>query len=179
MLVLPSTLSNNGLSIRPVRKEPDRPVIHQIFQREFYGGDPKPYSDLGLWEIYDKMDTRGAYGAYLVYQAEQVRFLIEVYPPEMMYFPDYALQEQDIGIYCFFLSINEAIDLPALSACVDALLQYPDIHRIITSFSPASPDEPGTTLLQKAGFVPRPESTERLSIYECTPESLLHSSLSS
>lgn len=179
MLVLPSNLSNNGLSIRPVSKESDRPVIHQIFQQEFYGGDPKSYSDLGLWEIYDRMDTRGAYGAYLVYQAEQVRLLLEVYPPEMMYLADYSLQEQDISIYCFFLSINEAIDLPALSACVDALLQYPDIHRIITSFSPASPDEPRATLLQKAGFVPRPESTERLSIYEYTRESAFHNALSS
>jgi len=170
MLVLPSNPVNNGLSIRPVSKESDRPVVHQIFLQEFYGNNPKSYSDTGLWEIYDKMDTRGAYGAYLVYQAEHVRFLLEIYPPEMMYLAEYSLQEHDISIYCFFLSVNETIDLPAVRACLDVLLNYPDVDRIITSFGSSGPDEPRAILLQKAGFLLRPESTERLSIYECTRE---------
>ena len=170
MLVLPANPVNNGLSIRLVSKESDRPVIHQIFLQEFYGNDPKSYSDIGLWEIYDRMETRGAYGAYLVYQAEQVRFLLEIHPPEMMWLAEYTLQEHDISIYCFFLSVNESIDLPAVRACLDVLLNYPDVDRIITSFASSGPDEPRATLLQKAGFVLRPESTERLSIYECTRE---------
>lgn len=170
MLVLPSNPVNNGLSIRLVSKESDRPVIHQIFLQEFYGNNPKSYSDNGLWEIYDRMETRGAYGAYLVYQDEQVRFLLEIHPPEMVYLAEYSLQEHDISIYCFFLSVDETVDLPAVRACLDVLLHYPDVDRIITSFGSTGPDEPRAVLLQKAGFELRPESTERLSIYECTRE---------
>ena len=120
------------------------------------------------------METEGIFGAYLVYNKEELLFLLEIYPAVQMDLAgELPLQRGDIGIYCFFPSFYPAAIEMALKACLDALLNIPGIRRIITAIGHAKSGEPKVILLKRTGFEPLPDSTERLSIYQCTRESLL------
>ncbi|HMI60613.1 MAG TPA: hypothetical protein VK518_06890 [Puia sp.] len=161
-------------AVRPVNKTSDRSIIRNIFRQEFYGDSPKLYPDEGLWEIYERIDTRDVFGAYLVCEGDTVLFLLEIHPPVQMDLAgEYLLQKEEIGIYCFFQSPGAAANLPALSACIDSLLNYPSIRRIITSLGYVTPNEPKAILLKKTGFERHPGSTDKLSIYQCNRESFL------
>lgn len=173
MLALLSNPPYQTLTIRPVNKATDRTAIHRIFRQEFYGDDPRPCPEEEIWKIYDTLESRGIYGAYLVCRDDHPLFLLEVHPPlQLDIAGELTLQNTDLGVYCFFSSLREASNSTALKACLDSLLSYPGIRRIITTVGYASPDEPKVALLKKAGFVLRPESTVRLAILECTRTSL-------
>src|SRR5277367_71613 len=77
---------NGAFSVRPVCKSTDRPIIRELFCIEFYGDQPQPFFDDGLWEIYDSMQTttKEVFGAYLVYYREHPLFLLEIHPPVQM-----------------------------------------------------------------------------------------------
>ena len=174
MFTLTSNLAYKTLSVRPVDKTSDRSVVRHIFRQEFYGDNPRQYPDDGLWEIYERIDTRDIFGAYLVEEGDTVLFLLEIHPPVQMDLTgEFLLQKGDIGIYCFLQSPGSAANLPALRACLDSLLIGLHIGRVITAFGHATPDDPKAILLEKAGFERLPVSTERLSVYQCTRESFL------
>ena len=174
MLALSPTPAHKDLSVRRVNKASDRLVIREVFRKEFFGDHTRQFPDEGLWEIYDKMETEGIFGAYLVYNKEELLFLLEIYPPVQMDLAgEWQLQRGDIGIYCFFPSFHPAAIETALKACLDALLNTPGIRRIITGVGHAEAGEPRVILLKRAGFEPLPDSTERLSIYQCTRKSFL------
>lgn len=173
MLALPSKPPYQTLTIRPVNKATDRTAVRRIFRQEFYGDDPRPYPEEEIWKVYDTLESKGIYGAYVVSRDDHPLFLLEVHPPlQMDTIREFALQDADIGVYCFFDSPRDNANIPALKACLDSLLRYPGIRRIITTLGYASPNDPKIALLKKAGFVLRPESTGRLSIFECTRSNL-------
>jgi hypothetical protein len=172
MLALSPTPAHKDLTVRRVDKASDRPIIREVFCKEFFGDHTRQYPDEGLWEIYDKMETEGIFGAYLVYNKEDLLFLLEIYPPvQMDLSAELQLQRGDIGIYCFFSSFHLAAIELALKACLDALLDTPGIRRIITAVGHAQSGEPRVILLERAGFERLADSTERLSIYECIRKS--------
>jgi hypothetical protein len=171
MLVLTSNPAYQAFSIRPVNKGSDGTIIRRIFRTELYGDDSKAIPDESLLNIYDKMENQDIWGAYLVLRGDHVLFLLEVHPPlQMDLTEEYPLRDNDIGIYCFFDSFREPDNDLALRACLETLLNRPDMTAVITSIGHGRPDEPKAILLRKAGFVQRPESTDTLSIYECTRE---------
>jgi hypothetical protein len=169
-------LTNNSdyaaVSVRPVNKATDRPVVREIFRREFYGDNRLSYPDDGLWEIYDRMEIAGAFGAYLVCRGEQVLFLLEIHPPiQMDLTPDHFTGPGAIGIYCFTWSRDETIYYPAFRACIASLFAEPAITRILTSLGQASGYDPKARLLEKTGFTRQPETSGRSTVYCCTRES--------
>ena len=159
---------NGAFSVRPVCKTTDRLIIRELFCKEFYGDLPQPFFDDGLWEIYDSMETTDAYGAYLVFYQERLLFLLEVHPPiQMDLSADLFSQSGTIGIYCFYASREEHMNLPALRACIDSLLHYPAIKRIITRVNFITPGDPRIDLLEKAGFRRLAQSPDRAAIFYC------------
>ncbi len=167
-------------SARPVNKSTDRSVIREIFRREFYGNTKTHYPDEGLWEIYDRMDTNEAFGAYLVSQRNHILFLLEVHPPVQMDLRiEFLSQPGTIGIYCFYHSLQESVNLPAFCACINSLFSYPSIGRILTTLNHVASCDTRTTLLEKSGFSRLSESTERTSVYCCTRDSFLNATLAS
>ena len=168
MLTTTSSLMKGALSLRPICKETDRTIVRELFRREFYGDRPQPYPDEGLWEIYDSMETNDAYGTYLVFYQERLLFLLEVHPPiQMDLSADLFSQSGTIGIYCFYASREEHMNLPALRACIDSLLHYPAIKRIITRVNFITPGDPRIDLLEKAGFRRLAQSPDRAAIFYC------------
>ena len=170
------TLTNNSdyaaFSVRPVNKATDRPVIREIFRREFYGDNRLSYPDDGLWEIYDRMEIAGAFGAYLVSRGDQVLFLLEIHPPIQMDLPpDQFVSPGAIGIYCFTWSRDETIYYPAFRACIASLFAEPAITRILTTLGQASGYDPKARLLEKAGFTRQLATSGRSAVYCCTRES--------
>jgi hypothetical protein len=167
MFALNEQHSSQALSVRPVNKRSDHSIVHEIFRQEF--GVDGDIPDTGLWKVYDKLDTNGIFGAYLVLDGEQVLFLIEIYRPTHMDLSAvFTFGPADVGIYCFYLSPPGTVLQPALNACIDSLLDAPGIERIVTAVGYATPGEAKLTLLENAGFRALPESNDRLSIYECT-----------
>jgi hypothetical protein len=164
---------NGAFSVRPVCKATDRPLIRELFCKEFYGDLPQPFFDDGLWEIYDNMETtsKDVYGAYLVYHCDHLLFLLEIHSPVQMDLTETSLSLQGtVGIYCFYASPAESLNLPALRTCIGSLLDQPDINRILTSLgNPA--DTPRATLLERTGFRLLPNSPDTASVYCCTTES--------
>jgi hypothetical protein len=172
MFALPTNPSCGTLTVKPVNKATDRPVIREIFRREFYGEDRLYYPDEGLWEIYDRMETEDAFGAYLVSRGDQVLFLLEVHPPiQMDLVSDYLSIPGTIGIYCFCYSRDTAIHLPAFRACIGSLLSLPTISQILTSLSHVTGDDPRASMLENSGFSPLPAGSDKLSVYCCTKDS--------
>jgi len=158
--------------VRPVNKTTDRLVVREIFRREFYGDNCPVYPDDGLWEIYDRMETNGVFGAYLVCRGEQVLFLLEIHPPiQMDLTAEHFADPNAIGIYCFFYSPDETICLPAFQACIASLLDNPGITRILTSLNLATGSDPRAGLLEKSGFRRLRPPSNKLSIYRCTRDS--------
>jgi hypothetical protein len=159
-------------SVKPVNKATDRTLVREIFRREFYGDNTLSYPDDGLWEIYDRMEIAGSFGAYLVCCGDQVLFLLEIHPPiQMDLAPDYFIDPGAVGIYCFTWSRDEAVYYPAFRACIASLLAQPAIDRILTSLGQASEYDPKTRLLEKSGFTRLPVPSGRSSVYCCTRES--------
>jgi len=170
--------ANGTLSVRPVNKDTDRSVVREIFRREFYGNTKTQYPDEGLWEIYDRMDTSGAFGAYLVSQYNHILFLLEVHPAVQMDLRgEYLSAPGTIGIYCFYHSFQETLNLPAFRACIASLFGDPSIGCILTTLNHIGADDPRTLLLEKAGFRRLSGNTDRNAVYSCTRDSYHHAGL--
>lgn len=166
---------NGAFSVRPVCKATDRLVIRELFCKEFYGDLPQPFFDDGLWEIYDSMETtaKDPFGAYLVYYRDHLLFLLEIHSLVQMDLTETFLSPQrTIGIYCFYASPAESLNLPALRTCIGSLLDQPGIDRILTTLGhPAEEPEPRATLLKRAGFKQLPKSPGQVAVYTCTTDS--------
>jgi len=172
MFALSTNPAYSAFSVRPVDKATDRPVVREIFRREFYGDNTQSFPDDGLWEIYDRMEITGPYGAYLVCRGEQILFLLEIHPPiQMDLTPDYFTGPGAVGIYCFTWSRDETIFYPAFRACIASLLAEPAITRVLTSLGQASGYDPKTRLLEKSGFARQPATPGGSTVYCCTRES--------
>ncbi len=171
MLVLTATPNYGTFSLRPVDKTTDRPVIREIFRREFFGDDRPAYPDDQLWQIYDGFDTSGIFGAYLVSMHQHPLFLLEVHPPIQIDLPsEYMPDPGSIGIYCFFHCRQDFINLPALRTCISSLFNTPSVCRILTTLGCADPADPKVQLLEKAGFQPLPQLGEGPAVFCCTRE---------
>ncbi len=173
MLTLTFNPLNGAFSVRPVCKATDRPLIRELFSAAFYGDLPQPFFDDGLWEIYDNMETttKEVFGAYLVYFREHPLFLMEIHSPVQMDLTEpFLSQPGTIGIYCFYASPRESLNLPALRTCIGSLLDQPGIDRILTTITHPS-DDPRAALLERAGFRPLPKSPGRVVVYTCTMDS--------
>jgi hypothetical protein len=163
---------NGAFSVRPVCKATDRPVIRALFCAAFYGDLPQPFLDEGLWEIYDNMETTAddVFGAYLVYYRDRLLFLLEIHSAVQIDLTALLSQQRTIGIYCFYASPAESLNLAALRTCIGSLLDQPGIDRILTTVAcPA--EEPRATLLERAGFQPLPKSPDSATVYCCTIKS--------
>lgn len=172
MFALTKHPENGTLSVRPVNKATDRSLIREIFRREFYGNTKVQYPDEGLWEIYDRMDTTGAYGAYLVSEHNHTLFLLEVHPAVQMDLRvEFLSQPGAIGIYCFYHSFQQDINLPAFRACIASLFTYPSIGSILTTLNHVAAGDIRTRLMEKAGFTRISENTDRSAVYCCTRDS--------
>ena len=171
MLSLTKHENNGTLSVRPVNKNTDRSVVREIFRREFYGNNKTQYPDDGLWEIYDRMDTSGPFGAYLVSECNHILFLLEVHPAVQMDLRrEYLAAPGTIGIYCFYHSVQETLNLYAFRACVSSLFSDPSIGCILTTLNHIGAGDPRTILLEKAGFRRLSDNTDRNAVYSCTRE---------
>ena len=171
MLTITSSFAKGDISLRLVSKDTDRVAVRELFRHEFYGACPQLYPDDGLWEIYDSMETHEAFGAYLVFYHDRLLFLMEVHPPVQMDLTvDHLSQPGTIGIYCFYAAPNDPMNLPALRACIEALLGYPTIQRIITRINFASPIDPRVSLLEKTGFRRLAKSPDKAAIYYCNAD---------
>jgi len=169
MLSITSSLIREDLTLRPVCKDTDRGIVREIFRHEFYGSRPQYYPDEGLWEIYDSMEKEEAFGAYLVFYHERLLFLLEVHPPvQMDLATDYLSQPGTIGIYCFYASPDDHLNLIALRAVVGALLSYRSIRRIVTRINFTHPGDPRVLLLEKAGFRRLTKTPDKAAVYYCT-----------
>jgi|GEM_PF-1080086 hypothetical protein len=157
--------SYRAISARPISKATDRPIVREIFRKEFYGPGAKQFPDEGLWEIYEAMETDDLFGAYLVFHKEDLLFLLEVHPPVQM---DIALPDPGaIGLYCFFKSEDEPACLRALRSCIRSLFRSPRVSRIVTRVNFPKPSNPRQLILQRSGFVLAPGSTTKSAIYQC------------
>ena len=175
MFALTKHPGHGTLSVRPVNKSTDRSIIREIFRREFYGNTRTQYPDEGLWEIYDRMDTNDAFGAYLVSEYNHILFLLEVHPAVQMDLRvEFLSQPGAIGIYCFYHSMQETINLPAFRTCISSLFNYPSISCILTTLNHVAAGDARTALLEKAGFSRLSENTDRSAVYCCTRESFHH-----
>jgi hypothetical protein len=178
MFTLTKHPANGTLTVRPVNKAMDRSIIREIFRREFYGNNKTQYPDEGLWEIYDRMDTNGVYGAYLVSQYNHILFLLEVHPAVQMDLrPEFLSQPGTIGIYCFYHSFQETVNLPAFRACISSLFNDTSIRNILTTMNHLPAGDPRSLLLQRSGFSRLSENTDRTTVYSCTRDSFRHSGL--
>jgi hypothetical protein len=172
MFVLTSPPVYGTHLVRPLNKTTDRSVIREIFRREFYGDCRQQYPDEELWHIYDRMETNEVYGAYLVSRLNHILFLLEIHPTWQMDLPaEYLSQPGTVGIYCFYHSTQELVNLTALSACIASLLSYPGITRIVTLLSHVAPDDFRAALLRNTGFGQLTEGNDRTTIWCCTRES--------
>jgi hypothetical protein len=169
MFALTTKLAQGHLTVRPVNKATDRPVIREIFRREFYGDNRLCYPDEGLWEIYDRMETNGVFGAYLVTRGEQVLFLLEVHPPiQMDLIAENLSAPGTIGIYCFGYCRDEAAVQDAFGTCIGSLFAYSAVTRILTSLSHVTAFDSRARLLECSGFRLLTTPTNKLSVYCCT-----------
>ena len=162
---------NRGFAVRPVCKETDRPLVREIFRKEFYGSALLAYSDEGLWEIYDTMDGNEAnvFGAYLVSYLDRPLFLLEVHPPVQMGLDtEYLSERGTIGIYCFYTSGADPMNLTGFRACISSLLDHPSVDQIVTTTTNMPVDDPRVTILGNSGFTRLPKNHDRPTIYRCT-----------
>ena len=157
--------------MRPICKDTDRALVRELFRHEFYGNRPQFYPDDGLWEIYDSMETEDAFGAYLVFYHDRLLFLLEVHPPvQMDLAAEHLSQPGTIGIYCFYASHDEQLNLLALRACIGSLLGYRSIKRIVTRVNFVSPGDSRVMLLEKTGFRRLAKSSDKAAVYYCNPD---------
>jgi hypothetical protein len=171
MFTLMSNPLHGDFAVRPVRKTTDRPLIREIFRKEFYGASLQSFADDGLWEIYDSMETMEAevFGAYLVSFLDRPLFLLEIHPPTQMDFlSDQLTEPGTIGIYCFYISPNDPMNQPGFRACIGSLLDHPGVDQILTSTNHMLQKDPRIDILEHAGFASVPEYLDRSLIYRCT-----------
>ena len=111
------------------------------------------------------------FGAYLVYYRDRLLLLLEIHSAVQIDLAETLLsQQRTIGIYCFFASPAESLNLAALRTCIGSLLDQPGIDRILTTVAyPA--EEPRVTLLERAGFQLLPKSPDSAAVYCCTTAS--------
>lgn len=169
------TLSFNSLhrdfSVRPVCKDTDRALVREIFRKEFYGSALQSYPDEGLWEIYDSMETNEeeVFGAYLVSYLDRPLFLLEIHPPvQMDLLPAYIGEPGTVGIYCFYTSANDPMNLPGFQTCISSLLDHPGIDLIITTNNHMRPEDPRVGILEHSGFTRLGRNRHQPVVYRCT-----------
>jgi hypothetical protein len=173
MFTLTANPLNRALAVRPVCKATDRPAIRELFRKEFYGSILQDYPDEGLWEIYDNMPVTDTdiFGAYLVSFGDRLLFLLEIHPSFQMDLPAACLaREGSIGVYCFFTSTDDPMNLPAFRTCISSLFEDPSVHQVLTAISPVSRHDPGLDLLTKTGFQRLPGPLDRSLIFRCSME---------
>ena len=164
---------NRAFAVRPVCKATDRLTVRELFRKEFYGSVVQNYPDEGLWEIYDNMEVNDSdiFGAYLVSFRDRLLFLLEIHPSFQMDLPASCLsREGSIGVYCFFATADDPMNLPAFRTCINSLFDDPGIHQVLTAISPVSRRDPRLDLLARTGFQRLPGSTDRSRIFRCTME---------
>ena len=162
---------NRDFAVRPVCKETDRPLVREIFRKEFYGSVLQSYPDEGLWEIYDSMEANeeDIFGAYLISYLDRPLFLLEIHPPVQMDLNiEYLSEPGTIGIYCFYTSATDPMNLPGFRACISSLLDHPDVDQIITTSNQIAPDDPRIAVLENSGFTRMPRGRDRSAVYRCT-----------
>ena len=159
--------------MRPFCKATDRLIIRELFRKEFYGDDMlQSYPDEGLWEIYDSMEPNGdAFGAYMIYYHDRLLFLLEVHPPVMMGLPPELSRPGTVGIFCFYNSLLESMNLAALRSCIGCLLDFPSVDRVLTTLAYSVPGDPKISLLERSGFKRLSKSPDHASVYCCTAKS--------
>jgi hypothetical protein len=169
------TLSFHSLhrdfSVRPVCKDTDRAIIREIFRKEFYGSALQSYPDEGLWEIYDSMETNEeeVFGAYLVSYLDRPLFLVEIHPPVQMDLTSaYVGEPGTVGIYCFYTSANDPMNLPGFRICMSSLLDYPGVDQIITTSNHLHYEDPRIGILEKSGFTRLSGNRSQPVVYRCT-----------
>ena len=169
------TLTFNPLyrdfTVRPVCKHTDRTLIREIFRKEFYGSVLQSYPDEGLWEIYDSMETTEdeLFGAYLVSYLDRPLFLLEIHPPVQMDLrSEYLAEPGTVGIYCFYTSPNEPMNLPGFRFCISSLLDYPGVDQILTTTNNMPHEDPRVDLLERSGFTRIPKNRDTPTVYRCT-----------
>jgi hypothetical protein len=169
------TLTFNSLhrdfAVRPVCKDSDRLLIREIFRKEFYGSILQSYPDEGLWEIYDSMETNHeeVFGAYLVSYLDRPLFLLEIHPPVQMDLLSTHLAEPGtVGIYCFYTSAGDPMNLPGFRACISSLLDYPGIDQILTTTNHIRHEDPRVDILERSGFTRVPKNRDQAIVYRCT-----------
>jgi hypothetical protein len=174
MFVLTSNPLKGALSLRLVCKSTDRDLVRELFRREFYNDLPQAYSDEGLWEIYDNMDSNGAFGAYLISWYERPLLLLEVHPPIQMDLQRrYLSRYGTVGIYCFYFTSGDPLNLPATRACIGALLDHPAVGWIVTTLAHGQPGEEKILILEGSGFRRLSEKSGKPVVFCCTPASFL------
>lgn len=162
---------NRDFAVRPVCKETDRPLVREIFRKEFYGSVLQSYPDEGLWEIYDNMEPNeeDVFGAYLVSYLDRPLFLLEVHPAvQMDVNPEYLSEPGTIGIYCFYTSAADPMNLPGFRACISSLLDHPGVDQIITTANQMDPGDPRIAILGNSGFTRILKYRTRSTVYHCT-----------
>ena len=171
MFTLSFNPSQRDFAVRPVCKDTDRTLIREIFRKEFYGSALQSYPDDGLWEIYDSMEPTDdeVFGAYLVSYLDRPLFLIEIHPAvQMDLISDYLHEPNTIGIYCFYTSTLDPMNLPGFRACISSLLDHPSVDQILTTTNHMPNDDPRIGILERSGFTCIPKNREYSTVYRCT-----------
>ena len=171
MFILTSSPLKGGFTARPVCKATDKPVIRELFRKEFYGNMLHSYPDEGLWEIYDTMEPNeeDPFGAYMVFYRDRFLFLLEIHPPLMMGLSPDLCQPGTIGIYCFYANPADPMNIAAFRACISQLLD--SVDRILTLPIYTIPADPRVNILSKAGFLRLTKNPDPKAVFGCTAQS--------
>jgi hypothetical protein len=170
MFTLSSSSLHKDFTARPVCKKTDRPLVREIFRREFYGTASPSYPDEGLWEIYDSMEANetDVFGAYLVFFLHRPLFLVEIHPAVQMDLLSEQLGvPETIGIYCFFIAANDPMNLPGFRACIGSLLDTPGVDQLLTTTSHIRKEDPRVHILKHCGFIRLPQNRGKSDIHRC------------
>ena len=171
MFTLTSNPLQRDFAVRPVCRQSDRTLIREIFRKEFYGSVLQSYPDEGLWEIYDSMEANEeeVFGAYLVFYLDRPLFLLEIHPPVQMDLrSDYLAEPGTVGIYCFYTSGNDPMNLPGFRTCISSLLDHPDVDQILTTTNHMPHEDPRVSILERSGFTRLPKNRDQSVVYRCT-----------
>lgn len=171
MFTLTYNPSNRDFAVRPICKETDRTLVREIFRKEFYGTAMQAYPDEGLWEIYDSMETNDqeVYGAYMVFYLDRPLFLLEIHPPiQMDLVSDFLSEPGTVGIYCFYVSGADPMNIPGFRTCISSLLDHPNVDQILTTINHMAKGDTRIGILEHSGFSRLPKNRDRSVIYRCT-----------
>jgi len=171
MFTLTFSPLHRDFTARPVCKHTDRTLIREIFRKEFYGSVWQSYPDEGLWEIYDSMETNEEelFGAYVVSYLDRPLFLLEIHPPVQMDLrSEYLAEAGIVGIYCFYISPDEPMNLPGFQSCISSLLDYPGVDQILTTANNIRHEDPRVDILERSGFTRISKNCDQSTVYRCT-----------